>query len=194
MNRFEGKSVIVTGAASGFGRAIAVKFADEGASVICADLDMAGAEKVAAGLGGAMAFEIDVASEEQNNAMIKAAVDKFGKIDVLCCNAGVPHRGSYMIKMAVEDFDRMWAINVRSIFLAARAAIAHMPEGSSIISTASIGGKQPQRPVQRRGRVDCPHAARRQDKATVPLRALNPSRRLGHGFPHIEPRGSFAVA
>lgn len=143
MNRFEGKSVIVTGAASGFGTAIAVKFAGEGASVICADLDMAGAEKVAAGLGGAIAFEIDVANEEQNNAMIQAAVDNFGKIDVLCCNAGVPHRGSYMIKMAVEDFDRMWAINVRSIFLAVRAAIAHMPEGSSIISTASIGGKRP---------------------------------------------------
>lgn len=143
MNRFEGKSVIVTGAASGFGRAIAVKFAGEGASVVCADLDMAGAQEVAAGLGSAIAFEIDVANEEQNNAMIEATVDNFGKIDVLCCNAGVPHRGSYMIKMAVEDFDRMWAINVRSIFLAARAAIAHMPDGSSIISTASIGGKRP---------------------------------------------------
>lgn len=143
MNRFEGKSVIVTGAASGFGAAIARKFAAEGAGVICADIDKAGAEKLAATLGNAIAFEVDVASEEQNNAMIQAAVDKFGKIDVLCCNAGVPHRGSYMIKMAVEDFDRMWAINVRSIFLAVRAAIQHMPEGSSIISTASIGGKRP---------------------------------------------------
>jgi 3-oxoacyl-[acyl-carrier protein] reductase len=143
MNRFEGKSVIVTGAASGFGTAIARKFASEGASVVCADLNMAGATEVADSLSSAIAFEIDVANEAQNNAMIQAAVDHFGKIDVLCCNAGVPHKGNYMIRMPVEDFDRMWAINVRSIFLAVRAAISHMPESSSIISTASIGGKRP---------------------------------------------------
>jgi 3-oxoacyl-[acyl-carrier protein] reductase len=143
MNRFDGKSVIVTGAASGFGAAIARKFANEGASVVCADLNMTGATEVAGSLAGAIPFEIDVADEAQNNAMIHAAVDHFGKIDVLCCNAGVPHKGSYMIRMPVEDFDRMWAVNVRSIFLAVRAAIPHMPEGSSIISTASIGGKRP---------------------------------------------------
>jgi 3-oxoacyl-[acyl-carrier protein] reductase len=143
MNRFEGKSVIVTGAASGFGAAIAKKFDAEGASVVCADLNIEGAQAVASSLADSMAFEIDVADEQQNIAMVQAAVDAFGKIDVLCCNAGIPHRGSYMIKMNVEDFDRMWAVNVRSIFLAVRAAIQHMPPGSSIISTASIGGKRP---------------------------------------------------
>ena len=110
---------------------------------MCADLNFAGATAVARSLPDAIAFEIDVSNEEQNIAMVQAAVDRFGKIDVLCCNAGVPHKGSYMIRMPVEDFDRMWAVNVRSIFLAARAAIHHMPEGSSIISTASIGGKRP---------------------------------------------------
>ncbi|MBT5792183.1 MAG: SDR family NAD(P)-dependent oxidoreductase, partial [Gammaproteobacteria bacterium] len=94
MNRFEGKSVIVTGAASGFGAAIARKFAHEGASVVCADLNMTGATEVAGSLAGAIPFEIDVADEAQNNAMIQAAVDHFGKIDVLCCNAGVPHKGN----------------------------------------------------------------------------------------------------
>jgi len=143
MNRFKGKSVIVTGAASGFGAAIARKFASEGASVVCADLNMTGATEVADSLAGAIPFEIDVSDEAQNKAMIQSAVDHFGKIDVLCCNAGVPHKGNYMIRMPVEDFDRMWAVNVRSIFLAVRAAIPHMPEGSSIISTASIGGKRP---------------------------------------------------
>ena len=142
-HRFQGKSVIVTGAASGFGAAIAKKFAHEGARVLCADINLEGASQIAAGLPDAIPFEIDVADEAQNNAMIQAAVDAFGHIDVLGLNAGVPHRGSYMVKMAVEDFDRMWAINVRSIFLAVRAAAPHMPEGSSIISTASIGGKRP---------------------------------------------------
>ncbi|MDC1480142.1 SDR family NAD(P)-dependent oxidoreductase, partial [Pseudomonadales bacterium] len=143
MNRFEGKSVIVTGAASGFGTAIARKFANEGAQIICADLNMAGASELASELANAVPFEIDVANEQQNKDMIACAVDHFGKIDVLCCNAGIPHKGNYMIRMPVEDFDKMWAVNVRSIFLAARAAVPHMPPGSSIISTASIGGKRP---------------------------------------------------
>ena len=141
--RFENKAVIVTGAASGFGTAIARKFAAEGASVVCADLNLAGAQAVAATLPDAIAVEVDVASEADNNRMVEEAVNAFGKIDVLGCNAGIPHRGSYMIRMGVEDFDRMWAVNVRSIFLAAKAAIEHMPEGSSIINTASIGGKRP---------------------------------------------------
>ena len=143
MNRFEEKSVIVTGAASGFGTAIARKFANEGAQIICADLNMAGASELASELANAVPFEIDVANEQQNKDMIECAVDHFGKIDVLCCNAGIPHKGNYMIRMPVEDFDKMWAVNVRSIFLAARAAVPHMPPGSSIISTASIGGKRP---------------------------------------------------
>ena len=84
-----------------------------------------------------------MANEEQNNALVQAAVERFGRVDVLCCNAGVPHKGAYMVRMPVEDFDRMWAVNVRSIFLAARAAAPHMPKGGSIISTASIGGKRP---------------------------------------------------
>ncbi len=144
MNRFEGKAVIVTGAASGFGTAIAEKFAAEGARVLVADLDTAGAEAVAARLPGAVPFTLDVANEEQNYAMAEAAVAAFGKIDVMCANAGIPHKGSYMLKMAVEDFDRMWSVNVRSVFLAAKACVPHMPEGtSSLISTASIGGRRP---------------------------------------------------
>ena len=143
MNRFEGRSVIVTGAASGFGTAIAEKFAGEGAQVLAADLDLAGAEAVAARLPGAVALQVDVAEEQDNVNMAQAAVEAFGKIDVVCANAGVPHRGSYMVKMDVDAFDRMWAVNVRSIFLAAKHCSPHMPEGSSIISTASIGGKRP---------------------------------------------------
>ena len=143
MERFEGKSVIVTGAASGFGAAIARKFGREGAKVVLADVDRAGAEKVAADLGESLVVEVDVSDEQQNIDMIESTVAAFGKIDVLCCNAGIPHRGSYMTRMDVEDFDLMWAVNVRSIFLAVKYAVPHMPAGSSVISTASIGGKRP---------------------------------------------------
>ncbi|MFT4712092.1 MAG: 3-oxoacyl-[acyl-carrier protein] reductase [Candidatus Azotimanducaceae bacterium] len=143
MSRFQDKSVIVTGAASGFGAAIARKFAAEGAMVVAADIDIDGATKIANELPNAFAFEIDVSDEAQTIAMVDATVAQFGKIDVLCCNAGVPHRGSYMTRMNVEDFDRMWTINVRSIFLATKYCVPHMPKGSSIISTASIGGKRP---------------------------------------------------
>ena len=141
--QFDGKCVIVTGAASGFGTAVAERFAEEGASLVVADLNLEGAQAVAARLPSALAVEIDVANEDQNAAMAKAAVDAFGKIDVLCTNAGIPHRVAPMIKVPTEDFDLMFAVNVKSIYLAAKYCVPHMPAGSSIVSTASIGGKRP---------------------------------------------------
>ena len=143
MDAFKGKCVIVTGAASGFGTAIAERFSREGASLVVADLDYEGAQAVAKRLPSAIAFEIDVADEAQNRALAEAAVAAFGQINVFCANAGVPHRARSMIKMDTADFDRMFAVNVRSIFLAAKYCVPHMVPGSSIISTASIGGKRP---------------------------------------------------
>ena len=143
MNRFADKSVVVTGGASGFGKAIAEKFAGEGASVVVADLDFDGAQAVAESLPDALAFKIDVADEAMNQALVARTVDAFGKIDVYCANAGIPHLAQPMVSMDVADFDRMFAINVRSVFLAAKYAVPHMPQGSSLISTASIGGKRP---------------------------------------------------
>ncbi len=143
MNRFQDKSVVVTGGASGFGEAIAEKFAGEGASVVVADLDFDGAQAVAESLPHAVAFEIDVADEAMNEALVAHTVAAFGKIDVYCANAGIPHRAQPMVSMDVAEFDRMFAINVRSVFLAAKCAVPHMPEGGSLISTASIGGKRP---------------------------------------------------
>lgn len=143
MGQFDSRCVVVTGGAAGFGAAIAEKFAAAGASVVVADLDGSGAEAVAARLPSAIAVEIDVANEDQNAAMAAAAVEAFGQIDVVCANAGVPHRTSPMVEMETADFDRMFAINVRSVFLAAKYCVPHMPEGSSLISTSSIGGKRP---------------------------------------------------
>lgn len=143
MGQFDGKCVIVTGAASGFGTAIAQTFAADGASVVVADIDLAGARDLASRLPEAIAVGIDVADESQNVSMAAAAVEAYGKIDVVCANAGVPHRAARLINMETVDFDRMFAVNVRSVFLAAKFCVPHMPEGSSLISTASIGGKRP---------------------------------------------------
>ncbi|MEM7412037.1 MAG: SDR family oxidoreductase [Myxococcota bacterium] len=143
MTRFQDQRVIVTGAASGFGRELAKAFAEEGARVLVADLDEAGAKDVAATLPGAIACGVDVAEDAQNQAMAQAAVDAWGGIDVVCPNAGVPHRMSALIDLSVEDFDRMFAINVRSVYLAAKHCVPHMSEGGAIVSTASIGGRRP---------------------------------------------------
>lgn len=143
MGSFDNKCVIVTGGAAGFGEAICKKFADAGASVVVADLNLEGAKAVADSLPTAIAVQVDVADEGANKAMAEAAVDAFGKIDVVCCNAGIPHRANLMVNMEVDEFDRMWDVNVRSIFLAAKYCTPHMPPGSSIVNTASIGGKRP---------------------------------------------------
>lgn len=143
--RFTDKRVIVTGAGAGFGAAIARGFAAEGAKVLVADIDGDAANAVAAELDGAIGFQIDVADEARTEAMAAAAVDAWGGIDVVATNAGLPHKAMPMIQMETEDFDQMWTINVRSIFFAAKYCVPHMPPGSSIISTASIGGLRPRK-------------------------------------------------
>ena len=141
--RFAGKRVIVTGGAAGFGEAMARSFAADGASVLVADIDRRGAEKVAADLPSALPCEIDVTSEEQTRAMADTAVEAWGGIDVVCANAGLPHRATNLIDLPTDEFDRMFAVNVRSVYFAARYCVPHMGEGASIIATASIGGIRP---------------------------------------------------
>lgn len=143
MNRFSGKRVIVTGAASGFGAAMARSFSAEGASVAVADRDHAGAEAVAAELTSALVIDVDVTSEAQNAAMAAAVVAAWGGIDIVCANAGAPHRATNLIDLPVETFDHMFAVNVRSVYLAAKCCVPHMPPGGSIVVTASIGGIRP---------------------------------------------------
>lgn len=141
--RFQDKRVIVTGAAAGFGAAISRAFGAEGAKVMVTDIDEVGAQAVADQLDGAIAFPLDVTDEDRTAAMAQAAVDAWGGIDIVVCNAGLPHRAAPMIDLSTEEFDRMWDINVRSIFFAAKYCVPHMPPGSSIVSTASIGGRRP---------------------------------------------------
>ncbi|MEM7324141.1 MAG: SDR family oxidoreductase [Actinomycetota bacterium] len=141
--RFTDKRVIVTGAAAGFGAAISRAFAAEGARVMVTDIDGDAAQSLADELDGALAFQLDVTDEGRTEAMVHAAVDAWGGIDVVVCNAGLPHRAAPLIELQTEEFDRMWDVNVRSIFFAAKYCVPHMPPGSSIVSTASIGGRRP---------------------------------------------------
>lgn len=140
---FEGKNVIVTGAASGFGAAIARQFAAGGASVVVADINEAGAKAVAEELPRAAAFGVDLAQPEQIQAMVDFAVAQFGPINVLCNNAGVPHKIGFALDLDIDTFEHQFNVNVRSVFLATKYAYPHMPEGSVIVNTASISAIRP---------------------------------------------------
>ena len=141
--RFQDKRVVVTGAAAGFGEAIARGFAAEGARVMVTDIDADAAAALAGELDGAISFQLDVTDEEQTAAMAAAAKDAWGGIDIVAANAGLPHRAAPMIEVPTDAFDFMWTVNVRSIYFAAKYCVPHMSAGGSIVATASIGGKRP---------------------------------------------------
>jgi len=143
--RFDDKRVIVTGAGAGFGEAIARGFASKGARVMVTDIDADAAQAVADGLDGALAFQLDVTSEDAHRELAEVVVDAWGGIDIVACNAGLPHRGGYMKDLTTEQFDFMWTINVRPIFFATKYFVPHMGPGSAIVSTASIGGRRPRK-------------------------------------------------
>lgn len=143
--RFDDKRVIVTGAGSGFGAAIARGFASKGAKVMVTDIDIDAAQAVADELDGALAFALDVTSEEAHKELADVVVEAWGGIDIVACNAGLPHRGGYMVNLTTEQFDFMWTINVRPIFFATKYFVPHIAPGGAIVSTASIGGRRPRK-------------------------------------------------
>jgi NAD(P)-dependent dehydrogenase (short-subunit alcohol dehydrogenase family) len=138
----EGKVALITGAASGIGEASARRLAAEGASVVIADRDLEGAQAVADSLGDrALAVEADVSSEEAVDAALKAAVDRFGRVDLHHLNAGIPGSLARFEELTVEDFERVMSINLRGVFLGLRAAFRQyrLQEGGGAIAiTASI--------------------------------------------------------
>lgn len=147
--RFDGKRVIVTGAGSGFGEAIARRFADEGAKVLAADLNLDGVERVASEIeavgGQVRAQHVNVADEDQVAAMVQASVDAWGGVDVLVNNAGYSHRQKLLWKISVEEFDAVFGVNVRGVFLGCKHAIPVMMEagGGVIVNIASVGAIAP---------------------------------------------------
>ncbi len=145
--RLQGKVAIVTGAASGFGRGIAELYASEGAKVVIADLNGGGAQAVATaiGNGNATAVKTDVTKRESVEAMIAAAVKTFGGLDILVNNAGYTHKNQSLLTVSEDDFDRIYAVNVKAIYLTTLAAVPEMEKrgGGVIINTASTAGLRP---------------------------------------------------
>ncbi len=144
--RLEGKVAIVTGGGSGFGEGIASKFVAEGARVLIADRDAAGGERVAKALGAqARSLCVDVSKAADVQAMVDAAHDHFGALNVLVNNAGVSHRPQPMEEVGEDDFDRILAINVKAIYLAARVVVPRFKaqRHGVILNIASTAGVSP---------------------------------------------------
>ncbi len=143
--RLEGKVAIVTGAGSGFGEGIARRFAEEGASVVVADINGDAAARVAGEIGAAArGIRADVTAMEDVRAMC-AAAEALGGLDVLVNNAGYTHRNCPLTDVDEETFDRILAVNAKAIYLAALVAVPMLRArgGGSIINTASTAGLRP---------------------------------------------------
>ena len=142
--RLEGKTAIITGAGSGFGAGIARRFAAEGARVMVADINESAAQGVAAEIGG-VAQRADVASGESVAAMAKGAMDAWGRVDILVNNAGVTHLPAPMEEISEDDFDRVLAVNAKSVYLAARHLVPVMKAqgAGAILNIASTAGVSP---------------------------------------------------
>lgn len=146
MARLQNKVAIVTGGASGFGEGIARRFAEEGAKVVVADLNLKGAERVAGDIGkAAVAVQTDVSQRAEIERMVATAMDAFGRVDVMVNNAGYTHRNGDMLKVEEDTFDLITAVNMKAIYYStlAVAPIMESQGGGSIITTASTAGLRP---------------------------------------------------
>ena len=144
--RLGNKKIIVTGGGSGFGAAMCRLFAREGAKVLVADINGDTAAKVAKEIGAsAEAFRVDVADGKQVQAMVDKALASFGDLDVVVNNAGVTHRNMPMLDVDEATFDRVYDVNVKSIYWAARAAIPVFRKrgGGAFLNIASTAGIRP---------------------------------------------------
>ncbi len=144
--RLADKVALVTGAASGFGAGIARTFAREGAKVILLDLNHNGAHAVAAEIGpAARAVQGDVTKADDVTACVERTLAAHGRVDVVVNNAGWSHRNRPMLEVSEEEFDRVYATNVKSIYHMARAVVPVMRRqgGGSIINIGSTGGIRP---------------------------------------------------
>ena len=144
--RLNGKVAIVTGGGSGFGEGIVKRFAAEGARVVVADINEEAARRVAAEAGtGAVAVRADVSVSADVKAMVEAAVQAFGRLDILVNNAGYTHRNGPMTEVDEATFDRIYAVNVKSIYLGAVHAVPVLRAqgGGVILNVASTAGVRP---------------------------------------------------
>ena len=144
--RLQGKVALITGAASGIGRAGALLFSAEGAEVVVADIDEKGGEETASlvrSQGGSATFvEADVTKEEDCTNMVQVALDRYEKLDVVWANAGATHRFMPIDEISVDTFDKIVSVNAKGPWLTARQALPALRNngGGAIVITASLSG------------------------------------------------------
>ncbi|MEX0306384.1 MAG: SDR family oxidoreductase [Ruegeria sp.] len=144
--RLDGKTAIVTGGASGFGAGIARKFLTEGARVMIADINGDAAADLAGTLGpGAMSQRVDVSNTESVTAMADMVTQRFGHLDILVNNAGVTHLPTPLEDVSEDEFDRIFNVNMKSVYLTARAFVPLMKARGTgaILNVASTAGLSP---------------------------------------------------
>lgn len=144
--RLQGKTAIITGGASGFGAGMVRKFIAEGARVMIVDINGEAAADMASDLGDqVIAQTTDVANGASVQAMADAAIAQFGHVDILINNAGVTHLPTPLDEVSEDDFDRVFNINMKSVYLTARALVPHMKqrESGAILNIASTAGVSP---------------------------------------------------
>jgi 3-oxoacyl-[acyl-carrier protein] reductase len=147
--RLKDKVAIITGGGSGFGEGMVRRFAQEGAKVVVNDINTANGERVANTVkqqgGQAVFVKADVASAADVKALVKAALDAFGRIDIMVNNAGYTHRNQSMMNIDEATFDRIFDVNVKAIYLAALEVIPVFRKqgGGVILTTASTAGLRP---------------------------------------------------
>ena len=146
VRRFEGQVALISGAASGIGRACALRFAQEGASVACLDFNVAGNEETAAQCRAAgaqtLAFRCDVTRPEDIQVAVDAAMARWGRIDILVASAGI-YSGSPLAEVALQQWQRLIDVNLTGVFLSNKAVapILMQQRSGSIINISSMAGK-----------------------------------------------------
>jgi len=147
--RLAGKVAIVTGAGSGFGEGIARRFAEEGAAVVVNDIVETAARRVAREIGEAggkaSAVVADVSRDADVKRLVDSALKDHGRLDIVVNNAGTTHRNRPMLEVDEAEFDRIYAVNVKSLFLTARHAVPHFRSagGGCFVTIASTAGVRP---------------------------------------------------
>ena len=142
--RLKGKVALITGAGSGFGEGIAQKFSEEGANVAIIDINPEAGQRVANDIDNSLFVEADVANSASVKNMVSKTIETFGGLDILVNNAGITHRNQPMLEVDEITFDRIFAVNVKSVYLTAIHAVPILRHRKGrIVNIASTAGISP---------------------------------------------------